>query len=257
MSDTGVLVLAHGSKDNRWVAEIDRAVQALTLDAPVTVGFLEMVEGRSIARGVQGLEEKGVQEIVALPLFVCSGSTHLDEIQYALGLKTAPAVETELAPVPRRSTINWVAPMDDHPVVVQIITERIKALSVAPAEETVLLVAHGSDKPGFQEEWQRTLASLSRSIQGAFPFKKVAYATVHPYTIRPQAEKLAQASKRMIVIPLFISEGYYTKTYIPAQLAGLDYVYDGRTYLPHPLVSRWMTEQICQTGRVQGLEEAD
>ncbi|MDQ0339991.1 sirohydrochlorin ferrochelatase [Caldalkalibacillus uzonensis] len=253
MPDTGVLVLAHGSRDNRWVAEIDRVVQALPLDAPVTVGFLEMVEERSITRGVQGLEKKGVRDIVALPLFVCSGSTHLDEIQYALGLKKAPAVETDLVPIPRWANINWLSPMDDHPVVARIITERITALSLFPPEEVVLLVAHGSDKPGFQEQWQRTLTSLSRSIQGACQFKRVEYATVHPYTIRPQAERLVQVSKRMIVIPLFISEGYYTKTYIPAQLSGLDYVYDGRTYLPHPLVSRWMEEQIKQTGRLQAL----
>ncbi|GJM73396.1 hypothetical protein HMSSN036_56120 [Paenibacillus macerans] len=48
----------------------------------------------------------------------------------------------------------------------------------------------------------------------------------------------------VIVAPLFLSAGYFTKTMIPSRLNGLSYRYSGDALLPHPLLSRWMLQHI-------------
>jgi hypothetical protein len=141
----GILVIAHGSRDERWVQLIDDAVATVQTHMPVTVGYLELVEGRSIADGVRHMEKQGVQLLHVLPFFVCSGSTHLDEIRYALGLQEQPTQETDLDPIHPQLQIIWESPMDDHPYMVDILEERINSLSVRPEEEAVLLVVLGQD----------------------------------------------------------------------------------------------------------------
>lgn len=242
MSRPGVLVLAHGSKEPRWVDQIDQAVAPLE-GWTVAIGFLGQVKGRGVAEAVRRLEGAGVREMVAIPLFVSSGSTHLVELKYALGLVERPPFETELQPIRHGCKVKWLSALDDHPLVEQIVVERVQALSKACHRETVLLVAHGSDQQGFREKWHKMLENLSNRIRQHFGFIKVDFATVHPLTIRPKAEALAQLGT-LLVVPLFLSPGYYTERYIPSQLEGLPAVYSGQTYLPHPLISRWLKEQI-------------
>jgi sirohydrochlorin ferrochelatase len=48
----------------------------------------------------------------------------------------------------------------------------------------------------------------------------------------------------VIVAPLFLSAGYFTKVTIPERLKGLAHRYSGEALLPHPLMARWMSQQI-------------
>jgi sirohydrochlorin ferrochelatase len=96
----GLLVISHGSREAGWVALVDDSVEAarvqLESSLPIEAAFLELVEGRLIQDGIDRLEEAGVTHLFALPLFVSSGSTHVDEIGWALGAYPKPRTETEL-----------------------------------------------------------------------------------------------------------------------------------------------------------------
>jgi sirohydrochlorin ferrochelatase len=48
----------------------------------------------------------------------------------------------------------------------------------------------------------------------------------------------------VLVAPLFLSEGYFTRQVIPARMEGYEYRYNGLALLPSPLISRWMQQQI-------------
>ena len=50
----------------------------------------------------------------------------------------------------------------------------------------------------------------------------------------------------IIVVPLFLSSGYFTQTVVPKRLSGLDYRYNGRAMLPHSSVPLWMKRQISE-----------
>jgi sirohydrochlorin ferrochelatase len=106
-----------------------------------------------------------------------------------------------------------------------------------------LLVGHGNDTPVLHEEWEKAMKRLAGQVQQATGFAGVSHATFHPDNLRERAEALAR-DYRLLVVPLFLSEGYFTRKAIPSRLEGIPYIYSGKTYLPHPLVSRWISTTV-------------
>jgi sirohydrochlorin cobaltochelatase len=243
MKKRGALVIAHGSSKSEWVAMVDDAVERVDVEVPVAVGFLEMVEGRGIPDAIRSLEEQGVEEIVAVPLFVSSGSGHIAEIARMLGVEPPHPVEADVPPIEFNARVRFCRPMDDHPFIARILTERAKELSTVPQDEWVLLVGHGNETPVLRKEWEQAMDRLAGQIQRAGGFAGASSATFHPDNLRERAEDLAR-DYRLLVVPLFLSEGYFTRKVIPSRLEGIPYVYSGHTYLPHPLVSEWITTTV-------------
>ncbi len=85
--DTGILVVAHGSPQEMWCAPVRAAARNVDLPYPVELGFLEFVPGETINAAVDRLDNHGVKEIIAVPLFVSSNSDHIAEVEYVLGLR--------------------------------------------------------------------------------------------------------------------------------------------------------------------------
>ncbi|MBA4495535.1 sirohydrochlorin chelatase [Paenactinomyces guangxiensis] len=239
MKHRGVLVIAHGSSKQDWVELVDQAVKQVQLDYPVATAFLEMVEGRSIPDGIKELEEQGVTEVIAVPLFVSSGSTHIEEISYLLGLNQHPKVEVEEEPFEINAKVRLCPAMDDHPLISDILVERAGEMSVNPAEEVILLVGHGSDVEGFKQLWEKGMDSLAKQIRRKLGFSDAVLATIHPDNLHRRLSECSR-NNRVLVLPLFLSEGYFTRKVLPSRMEGLDYVYTGKTYLPSPLISRWI-----------------
>ena len=83
----GVLVIAHGSPDDSWCAPVRNATADVDMPCPVELGFLEFVPNETIGAAVERLDCAGVTKIIAVPLFVSSHSSHVQEIEYVLGLR--------------------------------------------------------------------------------------------------------------------------------------------------------------------------
>ncbi len=243
MKKTGVLVIGHGSSSASWVTLVDQAMSRLDVPVPVVTCFLELVEGRLIEDGVRALEAQGVERILAVPLFVASGSTHIDEIGYMLGVYDAIELDEELERIDTTAEIVYCPAMDDHPLIADILLERARELSIDPSEEVIMLVGHGADEGKYHRVWEEVLQRLAVTIRRNGGFKAATYGTMHPDNVRQRALAVTRKN-RTIVIPLFLSEGYFTKQVIPSRLEGLTYRYNGKTYLPHPNVTRWVEDVI-------------
>jgi sirohydrochlorin ferrochelatase len=246
----GVLVISHGSPDSDWVALVDRTVQEAGLPehVPVVSCFLEAVEGRLIQDGIDALEAQGVTDMLTVPLFISSGSTHIDEIEYALGVKAEAVLPTELKVFGRSARVRFGKPIDDDAEVSSILYERVRELSIDPSREVLLLIGHGSAEPGFHEKWMRCLSSLSEQVGALGGFAATDVGTMLPDTIAQRMAHWASARPEwsVIVAPLFLSEGYFTRRMIPSRLDGYTYRYHGRTLLPHPALSEWIRRQVEQ-----------
>jgi sirohydrochlorin cobaltochelatase len=242
---SGVLIIGHGSRSPQWVQLVDDAVNKLNVSVPVVAGFLELVEGRLIEDGIRQLEKEGVNHIIALPLFVASGSTHIDEIGYMLGVQDLDDPDEDLYRIETSAEIVYCPPMDDHPFIVEILLERVRELSTDPASEVLMLIGHGADEGENHRKWEGVLRRLAVTLRRRLGFKGATYGTLHPDNIASRIRAVSRRN-RTIVLPLFLSEGYFTKTVIPSRLEGASYVYSGKTYLPHPLVTRWMQTVIEQ-----------
>lgn len=250
MRQAGVLVISHGSPDNDWVVLVDEAVRAVRPPAsvPVVACFLEAVEGRLIQDGIDELEARGVTDIAAVPFFLSSGSTHVDELGYALGAKPEPMLPTELKPFRRRSRLLFGEPMNDEPEIVEALWAKVRELSVRPEREALLLVGHGSEEPGFAEAWQGCLERLAAELGRLGGFAVVETATMLPDTLAERMSRCREGDpeREVLVAPFFLSEGYFTRRMLPGRLKGFAYRYSGKTLLPHPAVSRWLERRIAE-----------
>jgi sirohydrochlorin ferrochelatase len=245
----GVLVISHGSRSEKWVRLVDDAVSAVQvpINIPVFSSFLEIVEGRLIQDGITHLESLGVTDIIVVPLFISSGSTHIDEISYALGVKPEPVLPTDMIPFAIETQIHFTAPIDDDPVIAQILYEKMKPLSAAPDKEIVLLVGHGSIERNFHLLWRRGLEKLASRLKECGGFNEVDVAMLLPDQISRKMDRWRKLKPQhtVLVVPLFLSEGYFTNEVIPERLKGYTYQYNGRSLLPHPLLARWIERQTA------------
>lgn len=243
----GVLVISHGSRSGDWIRLVDEAVEAVRVPegVPVYSSFLELVEGRLIQDGIAHLEGLGVTDIIVVPLFVSSGSTHIDEISYALGVKDKPLLPTDMKPFAIRARIHFTSPIDDDPIIADIVYAKIKPLSTDPQKEILLLVGHGSIEKGFHFLWRRGLEKLAMRLRALGGFDEADAAMLLPDQIPHKMRWWLSRKPQHIVIvaPLFLSAGYFTGEVVPQRLNGYEYRYNGEALLPHPGISRWIERQ--------------
>ncbi|MCU6711268.1 cobalamin biosynthesis protein CbiX [Paenibacillus sp. J5C_2022] len=250
----GVLVISHGSRETEWVRLVDAAVAASSrctaqdgMEVPVVSAFLEIVENRLIQDGIDELESQGVTDLFVLPLFVSSGSTHVDEIAQAFGYPSiADGFCGDLGTFRISANVTYGCPMDDAPEVVELLMDNLSELSSEPEKEALLLIGHGSEEPVFQERWQSGLSRLAEQLRALGGFARADYALLLPdeTSCKLTALQSAQPDEPIIVVPLFLSRGYFTNHVIPARLAGLVYRYNGSAMLPHPAIERWIERHI-------------
>lgn len=245
----GLLIVSHGSREAGWVSLVDHTVKAvrsaLGRDMAVEAAFLELVEGRLIQDGVDKLEAQGVDHVFALPLFVSSGSTHVDEIGWALGAYGETKLETDLPRATVRVTLDYGEPMDDDPEVVDVLLERLRDISENAGRESVLLIGHGSKESGFKEAWQEGMASIGEQLVARGGFSGYSGALLQ---LDEVADRYAELRERnpggtILVAPLFLSEGYFTSVVIPRELDGLECRYTGQAYMPHLRVADWVVRK--------------
>jgi sirohydrochlorin ferrochelatase len=293
----GILVIAHGSPGEDWCAPVRDAVSDVDLPYSVELGFLEFVPNETINDAIERLDNAGVTKIIAVPLFVSSHSSHIQEIEYVLGLRDTlpmtsehvivegvemersvvvmgdgyaishvpvetgadgvmramghPGEEEELIPVETDAEIVLTSAMDDHWLVAGIVADRTADLSKNPEDETLVLVAHGTGEEDNFAGWVNSTESLANQARLKLTYwsdpaiglagTQAAFIhyneTLHPeFTLRPIVENAADP----VVVPLMVSDGYFTGRKIPGLLENLTYAYDGKALTSHPNVAEWI-----------------
>jgi len=259
----GILVISHGSREAAWVKLVDEAVEAaahtirlrhsadLSTELPVVSAYLEIVEGRLIQDGIDELEAEGVTELYVLPFFVSSGSTHVDDIAQAFGMPpVTPERPGEMEPfrIAHETSVTFGHPISGDPSIAQLLLENIAELSSDPGQEGLLLIAHGASEPVFYERWQEGLMQLAEQMRSTCGFAAAEAALLRPDQAAERLQELERQlnnSGAVIVVPLFLSEGYFTNTVIPSRLKGLAYRYNGRALLPHRGMISWLSQQMA------------
>lgn len=256
----GILVISHGSREQTWVKAVDEAVEAArqkwlehALDEaerekrsaiPVYASYLELVDGHLIQDGIDALEQKGVTHIHVMPLFVSGGSSHVEEIKQAFGFEPVCDFIGDLEPFRFRAQITFDEPIGAEPEVVAILLEQIMQQLQPARQEAVLLLGHGSSMTYFYEKWEVGMKEITFVLGEKLPIHKITYAPLLPEGAREALVELQQSNPNVIVVPLFISPGYFTRHVIPTRLDGLHYTYTGETLLPHSEMSKLLCRRF-------------
>jgi sirohydrochlorin cobaltochelatase len=266
----GVLLMAHGGTP-QWNQAVLDAVEPLRADHPVEVAF-GMADAASLQQAVARLEQAGTTRIGVVRLFI-SGESWFARTREILGLEPgAPprhgeagehAAPPGAAAAPahgghrmeywridtRASFAVSVEGLSQEPAMGTVLAERASHLSTKPAEEDVLVLAHGPGDDAENERWLARTGELAQAIRAARTFRRVEVMTLREdwpekraraeAEIRAFVERAQAESGRAIVLPFRVHGfGPYAEV-----LKGLDYVSDGRGLLPHAAVGQWIRRQ--------------
>lgn len=272
----GILVLAHGSNDTTWNNTIHRVVAPIKKEYKVEVAF-GMANSMTMQAGIDKLETAGINEIVVVPLFVSSYSPIIRQNEYLLGLRDKLADKPmpimhgmhgggkmrmefpeTLDQLDFSADIILTKPLDDHPLVVEIIMDRIKSVSTNPEKETILLVAHGPNSDADNKSWVKTIENIGNQIEQKYSVKGESFKDIISLTVRDDADpEVYEAAKQefrsyvseadkngeAIVIPILLSKGGVEARYLN-RLEGLDYTWSGETILPHKNITQFIQVSI-------------
>lgn len=284
---TGVMIMAHGGSQ-QWNDLVTQAAQPLAKKYPVSIAW-GMGDPNTLQQSVDELEGKGVTEIVAIPLFISSYSIVIRQTEYLLGIRKelvdapmppmnhsagshqmtgmdhsghqmhAPE-KVELKPLTIKAKLVVTPALDDNDVVARILRDRIAELSTNPANETVILVAHGPNGEEDNQKWVATLESLSEKIQKIQDARGPGFKQIFGVTVRDDAKKdiFNQAKENLrsivrqsshfgnvIVVPVFLSSGGRENA-VAERLEGLNYKWNGKALLPDSRLSDFLTNTVNQ-----------
>ncbi|MCZ2078632.1 MAG: TonB-dependent receptor [Bryobacterales bacterium] len=268
----GILLLAHGGKQD-WNEEVTKLAKQVDRTIPVEVAF-GMATRRNIQEAIDRLARRGAHEIVAVPLFVSSHSSVITATQYLLGLRSEAPPELALyakmrhdhgghssahadsastdptTPVKSPLPIRMTAALDRHPLVAEILLSRARSLSNDPAQEVVIVVAHGPVSDEENAKWLADMGALAERVRSESAFRRIEYLTVRddaPQAVRDRAtaelralvERAGREGYRALVVPLLISYGGI-EAGIRKRLEGLSYEMSPQALLPDDRLAQWV-----------------
>lgn len=267
----GVIILAHGGKAN-WNEEVMKVRAEVDKVHPAEVAF-GMASRRTIQAAADKLATRGVERIVAVPLFVSSHSSVITSTAYLLGQRTEAPKDLAIfakmdhddgghgshdthsnydgtKPIDTKLPIVMTRALDDHPKVAEILTARAKALGNQPENEVVIVVAHGPVDEGSNRKWLADMSSLVARMKSETSFKRIEYMTVRddaPEPIRSQAtaelrsivEKAKTENATALIVPLLLSYGGIEEG-VKKRLEGLPYKMSHQGLLPDNRLAEWV-----------------
>lgn len=251
---TGVLVMAHGGGPE-WNQSVLDAVASAAEIVPTAVAF-GMANPHTLQRALDELGARGVTRVAVVRMFL-SGESFLDQTEYFLGLSDAapshfvlmgPAAADPDARKPIRHSMTVATHahgiLDSHHVG-RIMADRAATFSTSPADEAVLLIAHGMGDDGAND---RVLAAMQRVADQVVAR---GFADVEIATLREDwDEKRASAEEE---IRAFVEENSATRSVLvlPMRLSGFGPYADvlegleysaGEGLLPHEAIAEWVLE---------------
>lgn len=276
-ADSGILLLAHGGSAE-WNARVTELATTVNATRPTEVAF-GMASRATIQEGIDRLVARGVTEIVAVPLFISSWSSVITSSEYLLGVRAdAPAAlaiyakmnhgpaTTPPAPAagheghtptadgttPVRSTvpIRVTSALNDHPIVADILASRARTISRTPANESLIIVAHGPNEETDNNRWLADMRTLAARVGETERYAAIDYLTLRddaPKPVRDAAtaqlrgvvQRGLAAGRRVLIVPLLISFGGIEKG-LRERLTGLDYTLAPAALMPDDRMAAWV-----------------
>ncbi|HEY4454419.1 MAG TPA: sirohydrochlorin chelatase [Pseudonocardiaceae bacterium] len=212
MTGEPLLIVGHGTVDAAGVGEftafIDRMRTKLAPDGiDVEGGFIEL-SAPAVTEAWQRLVELGHRRMAAVPLVLVAAGHAKGDIPAALQREVLRAPGTSFA---------FGRPLGPHPILLDLLAERIAA--VAPAEDTaVVLVGRGSTDPDANAEVCK-VARLLQETRG-FAFVETAFVSLATPNV---ADGLRRAkllgARRVVVAPYFLFDGVLPQRVVAQSVA--------------------------------------
>lgn len=259
--EIGVVIMPHGATQP-WNDAVEQVIAPLKSRYRIEMAY-GMGDPLLIQQAISRLEQQGVRRIVFVRMYALAH--HLKaRIDYILGLSDSPMPEghdgghdREALPPPQvRSAALFAAfgGYEEYPGIAAALHDRITEISQDPAQETVILVAHGDKTDQGNTKWLTVMhANIDQLKQDPHCAKLKA---IRAATVRedwPELREKAVAEVRRMIEEgahdgrvLVIADRLYGAGPYRTLFNGLDYILNDKG-LVHPAVTRWLESGINQT----------
>ena len=260
----GTLIVAHGG-DSIWNSHVRMGLRDLNVGGPIELSFLMGPEA-ALTRfqdAVRKLVDRGVTEVVVVPLLIASHSGHYEQIRYLTRLTDSldatmrmhlqhGGIERAGTNVPLRVT----AALDDSHELAAVLADRASALEPDPKGKALMLVGHGPNSAEDYAAWMQNLRIVADSVRRMSGFRDVRVELVRedaPAAVRAEAVQRLRdlvalqaelTGQPVAVVPILISRGGISRSRVMQDLQGLPIRYSDTGILPHPAIAKWVARRV-------------
>lgn len=269
--ELGVIFMPHGSS-HVWNRTMLDAIAPLMSKYRIEPVF-SMGDPPLIEKGVRKLEKRGARAITVVRVFSLE-SSFKEGTEYILGLREsadhsahghgdemadgASPHPTAPSKIRSGSAFHTLGGLEASPLFAEALLDRAYQVSKESSKETVILLAHGTEGEAQNNHWLKNLSTLTAHMKETAMgkgrvFRDIQYATwredwpkLRENAIQDIRKKVEDASKNggtAIVIPARTTRAGQEEEW----LKGLDYVFNGNGFAPHPKFVAWLEEQIQQS----------
>jgi hypothetical protein len=140
--------------------------------------------------------------------------------------------------------------LNDHPIVAAVLASRARAISRNPAQEALVIVAHGPNEEDDNRRWLADMRSLVARVGEIEKFASIESLTLRddaPTPVRDAAtaqlrgivQREFGAGRRVLIVPLLISFGGIERG-LRERLDGLDYTIAEAALMPDDRLVAWV-----------------
>lgn len=258
--EIGVVIMPHGSTQP-WNDAVETTIQPLMAKYPIEMAY-GMGDPRIIQDAVSRLEQRGIRRIIFVRMYALDHQMK-PLTDYILGLNEHTPSDghggghdhSASAPLQVRTAalFSTFGGYEQNPEIAQVLHKRIAELSKDPANETVLLLAHGEATDEGNDKW---LAVISKNIDRLRQDPRWAkLKTIKALTVRedwPKEREIAVAGVRATIEEaskhgrvLVIANRLYGSGPYKKMLHGLTYEINEKG-LVDPILTRWLEDGMTR-----------
>jgi sirohydrochlorin cobaltochelatase len=251
--EVGVLVLAHGVGQNSDRLFVE-SLKPMAERWPTVVSFgMAMMNSSHLQSAVDDLQERGVKQIVLVPTAVSTHNSLTRQWEYSFGMRD----ESSYLDIPRiktQSKVLMTKHLDDHPLISEVLIDYTQAVSKDPANEVVIIVAHGPediednvpDLALLQVHADRLKAAGKYSDVKVINLQDDAYPPIRKGNVKQLRRWVtsAQRSGKTVIVTVCSTASFGVQQHIREDLRGLDYVYADKGLAEHPNYLKWIEAAV-------------
>jgi sirohydrochlorin ferrochelatase len=198
-SDPALLLILHGSRDEKGAREAESFAESLRCDRPGTEvrhGFIEF-NSPSLAEAVESIRANGFTSLVCLPLVLLGAGHYKDD---------GPSAVAALRSLCPDKHVMYAEPLGIALEVINATFERVLEAGQSPPEG-VLLVGRGSTDPDANSDLYK-VARLLADLPGAPRLVEASFVSLTWPSVEEGLERLLKlGASSVCVMPYFLFDG--------------------------------------------------
>ena len=250
--ETGALLLAHGYGEEGDLA-FHNSMTDISSQHITTLSLgMSMMTSKHIECALSEIRQNGAKKIYIVPISSTPHNTLVQQWEYIFGLRNDHAY-TKVKSVITDDVV-FLDPISDHRIAKKIVLDYAQEISVDPMNEIVVIIAHGPVGETDNELQLELMENLAAYVNDQGNFN-----AVRPFTLQDDAPKeirdrnvkqikefienaTLDGKKVLMVSNLMSGKGIQRK--INEDFSGLDYKFNSKGFLTHPLFKEWILESI-------------